>query len=218
VLNKFNLKVPKGQFLTVFGPNGAGKTTLIRILSTIMRPNSGEFSINEYSIKDEAVEIRQSIGMISHSPFLYDELMAIENLHFFGKMFNVDRNKLKKRTKGLLNKIGLHHRMYDRVGTFSRGMKQRLSIARAIIHEPEVLLMDEPYTGLDQAASDLFEEILMDFKRKGGTIIMTTHDLERGLRMSDRVAILVNGKIQFDTESKNLNVKKLKKIYQDLIK
>jgi heme ABC exporter ATP-binding subunit CcmA len=218
VLNKFNLKVPKGQFLTVFGPNGAGKTTLIRILSTIMRPNSGEFSINEYSIKDEAVEIRQSIGMISHSPFLYDELMAIENLQFFGKMFNVDRNKLKKRTKGLLNKIGLHHRMYDRVGTFSRGMKQRLSIARAIIHEPEVLLMDEPYTGLDQSASELFEEILMDFKRKGGTIVMTTHDLERGLRMSDRVAILVNGKIQYDSESKNLNVKKLKKIYQELIK
>ena len=218
MLNKFNLKVPKGQFLTVFGPNGAGKTTLIRILSTLMRPNSGEFSINEYSIKDEAVEIRQSIGMISHSPFLYDELMAIENLQFFGKIFNVEGKKLKKRSKGLLNKIGLHHRMYDRVGTFSRGMKQRLSIARAIIHEPEVLLMDEPYTGLDQSASGLLEEILMDFKRKGGTIMMTTHDLERGLRMSDRVAILVNGKIQFDSESKNLNVKKLKKIYLELIK
>jgi len=211
------LEVPNGQFISIFGPNGAGKTTLIKILSTIMRPTSGEFFINKYSAKEEPIEIRKNIGVISHSPFLYDDLLAIENLQFFGKMFKVNNNKLQIRIKNILRKVGLQHRMYDRVGTFSRGMKQRLSIARAIIHEPEVLLLDEPYTGLDQNASELLDKILLNFKTKGGTIIMATHNFERGLKLSDRVIILAKGKTIFDSNSKELKVKKFKFIYQRLI-
>ena len=161
-----NLKVKKGQFLTLFGPNGAGKTTLIKILSTLMRPTAGKFYINNYDVNEDPGEIRQSIGMISHSPLLYDELTPLENLQFYGKMFYVEPSKLDRIAKDLIRKIGLHHRMYDRVETFSRGMKQRVSIARAIIHKPQVLLLDEPYTGLDQNASSLLEKILDDFKRK----------------------------------------------------
>lgn len=211
------MEVPNGQFISIFGPNGAGKTTLIKILSTIMRPTSGEFFINKYSAKEEPIEIRKNIGVISHSPFLYDDLLAIENLQFFGKMFKVNNNKLQIRIKNILRKVGLQHRMYDRVGTFSRGMKQRLSIARAIIHEPEVLLLDEPYTGLDQNASELLDKILLNFKTKGGTIIMATHNFERGLKLSDRVIILAKGKTIFDSNSKELKVKKFKFIYQRLI-
>ncbi len=218
MLNNINLEISQGQFFTIFGPNGAGKTTILKILSTLMKPSSGEFYINDYDPREDPNEIRRSMGMISHSPFLYDELTPMENLQFFGKMFNVNHLKLEKISKDLIKKVGLSHRMYDRVETFSRGMKQRLSIARAIIHDPEILLLDEPYTGLDQNASDLLEKILKEFKKKKGTIILATHNLERGLRMGDRIAILVNGKIRYDTESKNLNLKKLTSIYQQLSK
>jgi ABC-type multidrug transport system ATPase subunit len=182
-----------------------------------MRSSSGEFTINGFSAKDEPIDLRMSLGMLSHSPFLYDELLAYENLEFFGRVFKVKRNDLKSRIKNLLRKVGLQHRMYDRVETFSRGMKQRLSIARAIIHEPKVLLLDEPYTGLDQNASKLFDNILMDFKEKGGTIIMATHNFERGLKLSDRVVILTKGKIMFDSSSKDIDIKKLKRVYQKLV-
>jgi ABC-type multidrug transport system ATPase subunit len=202
----------------MFGPNGAGKTTLIRILSTLSRATSGEFSINNFDIKENPIDIRQSIGMVSHSPFLYDELTAYENLEFYGKMFNVRSDKLKGRVKELLREVGLQHRMFDRVGTFSRGMKQRMAIARVLLYKPKVLFLDEPYTGLDPNASDVLDSLLYDFNRKGGTILMTTHDLEHGLRSSSRVAILVNGRIEFDERSDKLNAKKFKNIYRKVIK
>lgn len=216
VLRNLDLEVTKGQFVTVFGPNGAGKTTLMKILSTLMRPMSGEFTVNNHSVQDESNEIRQSIGMISHSPFLYDELTALENLLFYGKMFHLDTTELEPRAKRLLKRVGLFHRSYDRVETFSRGMKQRLSIARAIIHDPKVLLLDEPFTGLDPPGSKMLEQILLRFKRNGGTIIMATHNLERGLRLSDRVIILIRGTIEYDSATQKLSVKKLNSIYQNL--
>jgi ABC-type multidrug transport system ATPase subunit len=156
--------------------------------------------------------------MISHSPYLYDELTAYENLEFYGKMFNIRSEKLKERVKSLLRKVGLAHRMFDRVGTFSRGMKQRMAIARVLLYKPKVLFLDEPYTGLDPNATELLDSLLYDFNKKGGTILMTTHDLERGLRASNRVAILVNGKIEYDERSSNLDIRKFKKIYQQVIK
>jgi len=217
VLDKLSLDVSEGQFLTIFGPNGAGKTTLIRILSTLLRPTSGEFFVNGHNSKEEAIEIRKSIGVISHSPFLYDELTAYENLTFFGSIYNLAPGKLEQRVKELLRQVGLQFRMYDRVDTFSRGMKQRLSIARAIIHRPKILFLDEPYTGLDHNASRLLNHILNDFIRDSGTIIMATHDFDRGLRISDRVLILVKGKIKRDLQTKDLDIKKFKNIYQSAI-
>ena len=183
-----------------------------------MRPTSGEFSINNYDFKEGAVEIRQSIGMLSHSPLLYEDLTAYENLQFYGKMFNVKPGTLHNRIKSLLRQVGLAHVMYDRVGTFSRGMKQRLSISRAIIHKPKVLLLDEPYTSLDQNGSDVLDNILRKFHAKPGTIVMTTHNLKRGLKNSDRIAILVSGRISFESELKSLDIKKFTGIYQKLIK
>jgi heme ABC exporter ATP-binding subunit CcmA len=216
VLRNLDLEVTKGQFVTVFGPNGAGKTTLMKILATLMRPLSGEFTVNNYRVQDEPNEIRQCIGMISHSPFLYDELTALENLLFYGKMFHLDPKELEPRAKRLLKNVGLFHRSYDRVETFSRGMKQRLSIARAIIHNPKVLLLDEPFTGLDPPGSKMLEKILQKFKRNGGTLIMATHNIERGLRLSDRVIILIRGTIEYDSPTKKLSLKNLNSVYQNL--
>lgn len=178
------------------------------------RPTSGDFSINDFTLQEDAIDIRRNIGMISHSPFLYDEMTAYENILFYGKMFNVDHSKLKDKVKSLLRIIGLVHRTHDRVGTFSRGMKQRVSIARAVIHEPKVLFLDEPYTGLDQNAAAVLNNILKDFKQKKGTIVMVTHDLERGLKLSDRIAILNNKRIVHEMETKGLTLKKLKVQYK----
>jgi ABC-2 type transport system ATP-binding protein/heme exporter protein A len=215
VLNNLDLRVPKGEFLTIFGPNGAGKTTLIKVISTLTHFNSGEVEIGEFDIKEDPLEIRKIIGVISHNLYLYDELTAKENLSFYGKMYSYPREKLGSRITKLLQEIGLQHRMNDRVGTFSRGMKQRLSIARAIFHNPKILFLDEPYTGLDQHATQILTGILKDLQTGSRTIIMTTHNIEQGFKLCDRVAILSRGKISFDKPKKVLTVSKFKKTYHN---
>ncbi|NOR60198.1 MAG: ATP-binding cassette domain-containing protein, partial [Methanosarcinales archaeon] len=147
VLKNIDLDVKKGEFITIFGPNGAGKTTLMKIMSTLVEPSAGSISIDGFNVKDDPVEIRKRIGSISHETYLYSELTAEENLRFFGRMYGMDKNHLDARVDELIEQVGLEYRSNDRVGTFSRGMKQRLSIARALIHEPSILFLDEPYTG-----------------------------------------------------------------------
>lgn len=213
ILNKLNLSIPKGEFLTIFGPNGAGKTTLIKILSTLSRFNSGDVFVGGFDVVDEPIEIRKLIGVISHNLYLYDELTAKENLRFYGKMYGYPSKKLDPRIEELLDEIGLKFRMNDRVGTYSRGMKQRLSIARAILHEPQILFLDEPFTGLDQHATQILTHILERLKSGNRTIIMTTHNIEQGFRLCDRVAILSDGKIVFEKDKKLLKVDKFKSIY-----
>ncbi|UCH90226.1 MAG: heme ABC exporter ATP-binding protein CcmA [Thermoplasmata archaeon] len=213
VLNDLKLHVPRGEFLTIFGPNGAGKTTLIKIISTLSRPSSGEITIADYDLTEEPENIRKLTGVISHNVYLYDELTAKENLKFYGQMYSYPSDKLDKRILSLLNEIGLQYRMNDRVGTFSRGMKQRLSIARAILHEPQLLLLDEPYTGLDQHAAQILNRILKHLHNGKRTIIMTTHNIELGFNLCDRVAILNHGQITYEKTRKQINVSKLKKAY-----
>jgi heme ABC exporter ATP-binding subunit CcmA len=217
VLKNLDLNIKKGEFLTIFGPNGAGKTTLIKIISTLSRPNSGDIKIGEFDFSEDQTDIRKIMGVISHNLYLYDELTARENLRFYGRMYSYPAVDLETRIDSLLNEIGLQYRMHDRVGTFSRGMKQRLSIARAILHKPTILFLDEPYTGLDQHASQILTRILKRLKSKNRTIIMTTHNIEQGFALCDRVAILTKGKIIFDEPSHTLNVKQFKKIYLEKV-
>jgi heme ABC exporter ATP-binding subunit CcmA len=217
VLKKLDFKIEKGEFVTIVGPNGAGKTTLMKIIATISRQNSGTVEIEGYNVREDPLEIRKILGVISHNLYLYDELTAKENLLFYGRMYSYPEKKLVKKVPELLNEIGLQHRMNDRVGTFSRGMKQRLSIARAILHEPQILLLDEPYTGLDQNATQILTAILKRLHTGKRTIIMTTHNLEQGFRISDRVAILTDGKISFDGYRKDLKLSKFKQIYQEKV-
>ncbi|MCL7475265.1 MAG: ABC transporter ATP-binding protein [ANME-2 cluster archaeon] len=200
VLNDINLEIPTGDFLTIFGPNGAGKTTLVKIMSTLVSPTSGTVSVHEHDVRESPLEVRRLIGIISHETYLYQDLTARENLLFFGRMYGMKADVLDSRIHELVEEVGLQYRLDDRVGTFSRGMKQRLSIARAILHDPKVLFLDEPYTGLDQHAAATFDSILKELDVSDKTQVMVSHDLERGIALADKVVILFGGRIVFETE------------------
>ncbi len=194
-LRGINLKLEKGQFLTIFGPNGAGKTTLIKILSTLMKPTSGVIKIAGLDLREDGESVRKQIGVISHSTYLYPNLTAYENLKFYGKMY--DLQNLPATIERVLEEVGLKDRMHDLVRTYSRGMQQRLSIARAILHDPAVMFLDEPYTGLDLHAAEMLRDLLQTVHTRERTVIMTTHSISQGLEVSDLVGILVRGKLVY---------------------
>lgn len=196
VLRGIDLSVAEGDFLTVVGPNGAGKTTLLRILASLSRPQYGRVTIGGWELPDEADRVRQHLGVVSHLPLLYGDLTAEENLRFFGRMYAVP--DLDDRIAAVLRQVGLAGRRHDPVRGFSRGMLQRLAIARAILHEPDIMLFDEPYTGLDQDSSAMLDELLGDVAARGRTVVMTTHDLGRGLALASHVAILSRGQVVFE--------------------
>ena len=210
-LRGIDLRVKKGEFLTVFGPNGAGKTTLIKLLATLTKPTSGEVSITNHDIKKEPDKVRALIGVISHDPYLYGNLSALENIKFFASLYGVSH--AEEKAIQVIRQVGLENRMHDLVRTFSRGMQQRLAVARAIVHEPKILLLDEPYTGLDQHGARIFGELLNWLKTENRTIVMTTHNLPEGLEISDRVAIIDAGKIIYESDSRGVELARFKEIY-----
>ena len=195
-LRGVDLRVEPGVFLTVFGPNGAGKTTLMKILATLTRPSEGTALVGGKDVVRDAAVVRRRVGVISHNTYLYAQLTAIENLEFYARMYRLQAGR--ERALALLSKMELTRRMHDRVATYSRGMQQRLSVARALLHDPELLLLDEPYTGLDQHASRVLAEVLEGLRDGNRTVIMTTHNLQEGLAGCDRAAILVDGEFVFD--------------------
>ena len=210
-LRGVDLKIKKGEFVTVFGPNGAGKTTLIKLLATLTKPTSGKVIIANHDIKKEPDKVRALIGVISHDPYLYGNLSALENIGFFASLYGISQPKEK--AIQVIKQVGLESRMHDLVRTFSRGMQQRLAVARATVHEPKILLLDEPYTGLDQHGARIFGELLKWLKRENRTIVMTTHNLTEGLEISDRVAIIDGGKIIYESDARGIELTKFKEIY-----
>lgn len=212
VLRGIDLGVREGEFLSIFGPNGAGKTTLIKVLATILKPSAGSIRIAGLDFRDSSVKIRHKIGLVGHQTFLYDELTAYENLKFYGKMYNIP--DLEERIRDLISRIGLESRLHDRVGILSRGMQQRLSIARAMIHDPSVILLDEPETGLDQYAGEMLVEVLDALNLGNRTAVMTTHNLQRGLEIGNHIAILAKGKIAFEESKHSLNLASLQEAYR----
>jgi heme exporter protein A len=203
-LRGVDLTVRPGEFITIVGPNGAGKTTLLRILATLSRPTHGQVSIAGHLLPAGSDQARRQIGLLSHQPLLYGDLTAEENLRFFGKMYDVPR--LEARIVELLEKVELLDRRIDRARTFSRGMQQRLAIARALLHDPAVVLLDEPFTGLDPRASDRLEELLHLLRDGQRTVVMTIHDLERGWAMCDRALVLARGKIVYEARTAEVDV------------
>ena len=193
VLRGVNLSVAAGEFVSLVGSNGAGKTTLIRIVATLIKPGEGLVEVGGWTLPKYAHKIRRHIGFVSHHSLLYPDLTANENLAFYARLYGLkNRDQL---ALAALKAVGLSARQRDPVSTFSRGMLQRLTIARATLHEPDVLLLDEPYTGLDQEASGILESLLQQEKARGRTILMITHDFSRGLNLCDRIAVLNRGKI-----------------------
>ena len=209
-LRGIDLKVRWGDILAIFGPNGAGKTTLVKVLATLVKPSSGDVSVAGFDLKQDALMIRRRIGVVTHQTLLYDDLSAYENLRFYGKMYDV--SNLRDRINQLLAQAGLESRIHDPVRTLSRGMQQRLAIARALIHDPPVLLLDEPGTGLDQHASALFANILNSKANKQRAILITSHSLEQGAALSNRIAIMADGKIAYEG-LKQLDIGSLREVY-----
>ncbi|OUJ19147.1 ABC-type multidrug transport system ATPase component [Methanonatronarchaeum thermophilum] len=198
-------------FKTIFGPNGAGKTTLIKILSTVMAPSSGTAFVNGVDLNKDPVGVRSQVGVVSHKSYFYNKLTALENLSFYAGLYEVDMEQVHT----LLSKVGLSNRRFDLVEDFSRGMKQRLSIARALLHDPPVLLLDEPYTGLDLQASEMLRDTLSELDSK--TVLMTTHNTERGLELCDSVSILKEGRVVFDKEVDEIDLNEFPDTYRSLV-
>ena len=210
-LDGIDLTVEPGKTLAIFGPNGAGKTTLIKILASIMKPSAGEVFINGFDIKHNAEDVRSQIGVVSHQTFLYSNLTAYENLLFYSRMYDVADSK--QRIYQVVSMVGMQLRMHDRISTLSRGMQQRLSIARCLIHKPSIILLDEPETGLDQQAISMLWGALKEDGVKKRTIVFTSHSLERGLNACDKLIILNKGKIAHLQPSKGLDLAGLEKAY-----
>ena len=211
-LRGIDLEVRRGEVLVIFGPNGAGKTTLIKVLATIMNPSSGRVVVDGLDVKSDAEKIRHRIGVVTHQTFLYSNLTAYENLEFYSRMYDVPN--FRQRIHQVVTMVGMTSRLYDRVGTLSRGMQQRLSLARALLHKPAIMLLDEPETGLDQQATSLLWEALKAEGEGKRTIILTTHSLERGLELGDSLVILAQGKIAYRQSGQALDLASLKQAYQ----
>jgi heme exporter protein A len=196
VLRGVTFSAGRGQFLALLGVNGAGKTTLIRILATLSRPTSGTVVMAGFDIKKSPVAIRKHIGIMSHMSFLYNELSAEENLRFYGVMYGV--KNIQKRVDELLEQVGLASRRHDLVRTFSSGMQKRLSLARAILHQPDILLLDEPFAGLDINAMKTVTHLLKNYVTQGTTVLLTTHDIDYALTHAQRTLVLKHGQVVID--------------------
>lgn len=193
ILRGLDFQVQPGEFVALLGPNGAGKTTFLRILASLSRPSLGSVKVAGYSLPNESAQVRAKLGVVSHLPLLYPDLTAEENLQFYARMYGI--TNYQSRINQVLALIGLENRRKDFVRTFSRGMSQRLAIGRAILHEPEVILFDEPYTGLDQDASAMLDDVLRTVASHGRTVVMTSHDLIRAEALATRFDVLSRGMI-----------------------
>jgi heme exporter protein A len=191
-----DLSVSRGAFVTLLGPNGAGKTTLLRIMATLSRPSSGTVRIAGLDPTRQGEQVRRRIGFLSHRTLLYGDLTAEQNLRFYARMYDLPHDS--GRIGDLLERVGLEPRRHDLVHTLSRGMTQRLAVARAVLHRPQVLLLDEPYSGLDPQAVELLTSLLTELAGHGCTILLTTHRLGRGLSAAQRVLVLHKGKLVYD--------------------
>ena len=211
-LRQVSLDVPAGQFVALFGPNGAGKTTLVKVLATLLQPTEGHVTIAGLDARREAQQVRARIGLVSHASLLYEALTAAENLVFTGRLYGV--TDPAARAAALLAAVGLLPVADDPVRTFSHGMKQRLSIARALVHRPTVLFLDEPFTGLDRSATAVLRDLLAGLRVEGRTMFMTTHNLKAGLELADRALILHRGRLAHDGSTAGVPWAAFRQTYQ----
>ena len=215
VLWDLDLTVDWGEFLVIFGANGVGKTTLLKVLSTQARPDAGEVWIGGIDRQRHARAVRRMVGVVAHNGMLYEDMTCQENLLFYGRMFGL--KKLGPRVDEVLRLVGLDGRRHQKVRILSHGMLKRLSIARAVLHEPSILLLDEPEGGLDQEALETLGHLLESWKQEGRTVVMTTHNLEQGLAWGERVAILSGGKIAFEESRRVLDVAGFRGTYRQYV-
>jgi heme exporter protein A len=215
ILRGLDFSVEPGEFVALLGPNGTGKTTFLRILATLSRPSMGQVKVAGHALPHQAAKVRAKLGVVSHMPLLYPDLTAEENLQFYARMYGV--TNYAPRITEVLGLVGLGNRRKDLVRTFSRGMQQRLAIGRAVIHNPEVMLFDEPYSGLDQDASEMLDDVLRSVAAEGRTVVMTSHDLARAEDLATRFDILSRGVITASATQKEFRNSNLLTFYKQAL-
>lgn len=213
-VDNVSISVPQGSFLSIFGPNGAGKTTLLRMLSTLVRPTSGTARLMGLDLKEDPDKARAHIGLISHNSMLYPDLTAEQNLMLYAKLYGLDDPQA--RVNELLEAVELKHRRLDAVRTFSRGMNQRLSIARALVHDPDVVFLDEPYSGLDPHAVEIFDS-LIESQREGRTFVMVSHDLKKGFAMCTHALVLARGRVVEFSAKEDIEFDTFEQVYRSTV-
>jgi len=194
-VDHLSLKVPTGMLYGFLGVNGAGKTTTLRMMSGLIRPDEGEIRVCGIDAVAEPLRAKEPLAYIPDDPVLYGKLNPMEHLEFVAALWSVDPVVARKRAQALLERLNLWERRSEWIESYSRGMKQKIALASALIHEPKLILLDEPLTGLDASAARQVKDILLEFLRDGGTVILTTHILEVAERMAERIAIMSGGKI-----------------------
>jgi heme exporter protein A len=212
VLKNLDFEVADGEFVALLGPNGAGKTTFLRILASLSRPSMGEVRLAGYRLPEQAAAVRRRLGVVSHQPLLYGDLTAEENLRFYARMYSISNTE--PRISQVLEMVGLTPRRRDLVRTFSRGMQQRLAIGRAVLHDPQIILFDEPHTGLDQDACAMLDNVLKEVAARGRTVVMTSHDLARVAALASRFDVLSRGVIAASTPSSQIEPDQLLAFYR----
>ncbi len=214
VLKSIDFELPQGASLVIFGPNGAGKTTLLRILSTLDRPSKGTCEALGFSYKEQIEQVRGCVGFITHNPMLYLDLTARENLVLFARLYGVDDPG--KRADEMLSLVEFKHRANDKVRGFSRGMTQRIAIARAFINDPRIVFLDEPYSGLDPHAAGIVDRMLAESRRRC-TLVTVSHSLESGFAQASHVLLLAKGRQVMFCEQSQLDYDEFKNVYYEQV-
>lgn len=216
ILRNVTLSLDQGKILAVVGPNGAGKSTFFKCTVGLMQPSGGEIFLDGEQVKKKSVEAKKKIGFLGHESFLYNNLTPVENLEFYGKLYKV--KNLEEKMKQLLKEVGLYLFRDIPIHSFSRGMMQRLSIARVLLADPDILMLDEPHTGLDQDAIVLLNKIILEKKNSGTSILIISHDFEQVHKLADRVAILKKGKIVENVDiNEGLDLNAMKAWYEKVV-
>lgn len=217
VLRGVDLKLDAGESLALLGANGAGKTTLLRMLAGLTKPEAGRITLAGLDLGRDTRECQRQVGFVAHQPYLYDDLTALENLVFFARMYGISRSRSQECARGLLERVGLARKARERAGVLSRGQQQRLALARALLHIPRLLLLDEPDTGLDQEGLTVLDELLREHHARGGTLLFTTHDLEGALRRGEQIALLHNGRVAYQQATSGLEQESMRRVYQEVV-
>jgi heme ABC exporter ATP-binding subunit CcmA len=214
VLRGLDLEARPGEVLTLLGQNGAGKTTLLRILATLTRPDSGHVRVQGLDPVKQGELVRQATGVVMHSPMLYGDLTVRENLLFFGRMFRLDRTQSRARL--VLERMEMDERADVRVRHLSHGQQKRVALARALLHQPRMLLLDEPESGLDQRARRLLEDVIDEFRAPGRSVVMTTHELDRGIELADHVVVMHHGRVALEQSGRSIDRAEVRRVYSEL--
>ena len=215
IVKNANLTIDSGEVATIFGPNGAGKTTFIKILATLLRPTSGELEIEGIDAITAYAKVRHKLGVIVHEHFGYPTLSPYENLKFFGQMYSVEN--LETRCNTLLDEVGLQRFVHEPLHIFSRGMTQRFMIARALLHNPSILLLDEPFSGLDAAAKQFVQKRIAQERENGKGILITTHNTELGYLVGTRFLFMIDGDLEEIAQKDEISEEDLLYRYEERI-